>query len=175
MINTMKIFLCLIILQVSLSCTAQDNMVSDSNDYSSAIKTAINDFYKTSSLLKDDNVFSVSYKNVDTNIIQVNVIGNANKFYIENDKPLNKLPTKYIEYNGKMFYWSDNDQNKLDSSIINKLRQYGLIEYNTDIIEYNIDDNKKGVSYFFCTKDLTKYKKIKSNLSINKPPKINCK
>jgi hypothetical protein len=171
-----KIFLCLLTLQLSFSCTAQqDNTVLVSNDYDIAVKTAVNDFYKNSSLLKDDKIFSVSYKNIDTNIIQVNIIGNPNKFYIENDKPLNRLPTKYIEYSGKIFYWSDDGQDKLDSSIINKLQQYGLIEYNTDIIEYNIDDKKKGVSYFFCTKDLTKYKKIKSNLSINRPPKINCK
>lgn len=174
MINTMKIFLFFIILQVSFSCTAQ-NVASVSNDNNTAIKIAVDDFYKTSSLLKDDKVFSVSYKKIDSSIIQVNIIGNPNKFFIENDKPLNRLPTKYIEYSGKIFYWSDDGQNKLDSSIINKLQQYGLIEYNTDIIEYNIDDKKKGVSYFFCTKDLTKYKKIKSNLSINRPPKINCK
>ncbi|MPS66728.1 hypothetical protein [Chryseobacterium sp.] len=171
----MKMFLCLIILQLSLSCTAQHNTVSVSNDYNIVINIAINDFYKTSSLLKDDKIFSVSYKNVDNNIIQVNIIGNPNKFYIENGKPLNRLPTKYIEYNDKIFYWSDDGQDKLDSSIINKFQQYGLIERNADIIEYNIDDKKKGVSYFFCKENLTRYKKIKSNLSITKPPKINCK
>ncbi|AZB08597.1 hypothetical protein EG344_06950 [Chryseobacterium sp. G0162] len=171
----MKIFLCLIILQLSLSCTAQNNTVPVSDSYNTTVKKAIDDFYKTSSLLKYDKIFSVSYKNIDQNIIQVNIIGNPNKFYIENDKPLNRLPTKYVEYNGKIFYWSDNSQDKLDSSVINKLGQYGLIEYNTDVIEYNIDDKKKGVSYFFCMKDLTRYKKITSNISITQPPKINCK
>ena len=171
----MKIFLCLIILQLSLSCTAPHHAVSVSNDYNTAINIAINDFYKTSSLMKDDKIFSVSYKNINNSIIQVNIIGNANKFYIENNKPLNRLPTKYIEYNNKIFYWSDDSQDNLDSSIINKLQQYGLIEYNTDIIEYNTDDKKKGVSYLFCKENLTRYKKIRSNLSIIKPPEINCK
>lgn len=146
-----------------------------SNNYDIAVKTAITDFYKNSLLVKDDKVFSVSYKKLDTNIIQVNIFGNPNKFYIENDEPLNKLPTKYIEYGGNLFYWNDDNYYKSDTFIINKLQQYGLIEYNTDIIQYKIDDDKKGVSYFFCKENLTKYKKIKSSLSTTKLPKINCK
>lgn len=178
MINNMKIkiFLCSIILQLSLSCIAQNgNENSTSNINNDVVNKAINDFYNKSSLVKEDTVFSVSYKNLDADIIQVNIIGNPNKFYIENDKPLNRLPTKYIEYGGKIFYWNDGSQDKLDSSIINKLQHYGLIEYNTDIIEYNIDDKKKGSSYFFCRKDLSKYKKIQSSHSSNKIPKLNCK
>lgn len=170
-----KVYLCLIILLLSLSCIGQKKDMISSGDYTTAIKNAINDFYKNSSLIKQDAVFSVSYNNINPNIIEVSIIGNPNKFYIDGDKPLNRLPTNYVEYTNKMFYWHDDNQNNFNPETIKKLQQYKLVEYNADIIEYNIDDKKKGVSYFFCKKDLTKYKKIKSSISTNEVPKLSCK
>lgn len=175
MIN-MKIVLSLKILFVSFSCAAQQRNFGPKGDCTTAINNAVNDFYKTSSLFKKDISFSVSYRIVNSDIVEVDILGNSNKFYIDGDKPLNRLPTNFIEYNNKIFYWYDiNNKGNSNAKVINKLQQYKLIEYNTDIIEHNIDDKKKGVSYYFCIKDLSRYKKIKSSSSKNKIPKLSCK
>ncbi|WP_123902715.1 hypothetical protein [Chryseobacterium elymi] len=169
-----KIYLYLLVLFLPLSCNGQTKGLISKGDYLVAIDNAVSDFSKTSSLLKKDTFFSVSYK-VKTNIIEVNIIGNSNKFYIDNDKPLNRLPTNYIESNGKIFYWFDDNQNNSNPNIINKLKEYKLIEYNAETIEYSRDDKKKGVSYYFCKNDLTNYKKVKSNISQDITLKVSCK
>ncbi|WP_265430067.1 hypothetical protein [Chryseobacterium sp. YIM B08800] len=171
----MKNHLSLIILLFSLFCTGQQNKSISKDIYTSAIKNAVDDFREKSSLLKNDNIFSVSYKILNSNFIQINIIGNSNKFYIDGDKPINRLPTNYLEFNNKIFYWYDDNEIKLNTSIISKLQEYGLIEYNADIIEYSRDDKKKSISYYFCTKDLTNYKKVKSNSLKIKIPKLSCK
>jgi len=173
--NSMKKnkYLFLIIILLSLSCTGQKKDFVSTGDYTVAISNAVKDFYKTSSLIKKDTVFSISHRILSSDIMEVSIIGNPNKFYIDGDKPLNRIPTNYIEYNGKIFYWYDDNQNNLKSDIINKLQQYRLIEYNADIIAYSRDDKKKGMNYYFCIKDLSKYKKTSSSKDII--PNISCK
>lgn len=178
MINTMKknkyLFL-IIIMLLSISCTGQNKDFVSKGDYTVAINNAVKDFYKTSSLIKKDTAFSVSHRILNPDIMEVSIIGNSNKFYIDGDKPLNRLPTNYIEDNGKIFYWYDESRNKSNSDIINKLQQYKLIKYNADVLAYSRDDKKKGISYYFCMKDLTNYKKVKSNSLKNQIPKLSCK
>jgi hypothetical protein len=175
-IKKMKTYLRIIIFLLSFSCAGQKKDFITKGDHTTAINNATNDFYKTSLLSKKDTSFSVSYKHIDADIIEVSIIGNSNKFYLDGEKPLNQLPTNYIEYNNKVFYWyDDNNKSNSNTEIINKLKQYKLIEYNADVLEYNIDDKKKGISYYFCIKDLTKYKKVKSNSSKNQTPKSPCK
>lgn len=173
-----KIYLYLVILSfLPLACIGQTKGLVSKGDYTDAINNAVTDFYKTSQLIKKDTFFSVSYKTLNADIIEVNIIGNPNKFYIDGDKPLNRLPTSYIENNGKIFYWYDNNQNSsnVNPNIIDKLAEYKLIEYNAETIEYSRDDNKKGISYYFCKNNLIKYKKVKSNTSQDTIPKISCK
>lgn len=171
-----KIYLYLVTLSfLPLACIGQSKGLISKGDYTKAINNAVIDFSKTSQLVKKDTFFSVSYKNLNTDIIEVSIIGNPNKFYIDGDKPLNRLPTNYIEDNGKIFYWYDDNQKKSDSDIVNKLQQYKLIEYNADVLAYSRDDKKKGMSYYFCIKDLTNYKKVKSNSLKNQIPQLPCK
>lgn len=177
MINIMKnkIYLYLVILSfLPIACIGQTKATLSKGNYTEAIYNAVNDFYKTSKLVKRDTIFSVSYKTVNNNIIEVNIIANSNKFYIDGDKPLNRLPTNYIENNGKIFYWYDQDQDNSNSNLINKLKEYKLVEYDSDIIEYSRDDKKEGMTYYFCAKNLTNYKKLKSNILKNKIPKLSC-
>lgn len=173
----MKNYISLIIFLFSIYCTGQEKVFISNDIYNTAIKKAIEDFYKRkSSLLKKDNSFSVSTKVLDTDIFEVNIIGNSNKFYIDDDKALNRLPTNYIEYDSKIFYWyNDENENTSNQEIVSKLQQYKLIEYNAEIIKYSRDDKKKSISYYFCTKDLTNYKKVKSNSLKIKIPKLSCK
>jgi len=168
-------YLFLIIILLSLSCTGQKKDFLFKGDYTVAINNAVKDFYKTSSLIKKDTVFSVSQRILSPDIMEVSIIGNPNKFYIDGDKPLNRIPTSYIEYNNKLFYWYDDNQSNSKSDIVNKLQQYRLIEYNADIIAYSRDDKKKGMNYYFCIKDLSKYKKIKTSSSKYIIPNMSCK
>lgn len=169
----MKTYLNLIVLVFSLFYKGQQNKSIPKDINTEAIKSAVNDFYRKSSLLKNDNIFSVSSKTLNADIIEINIIGNSNKFYINDDKPLNRIPTNYIEHDNKIFYWYDDNEEKLNPSIINKLQEYGLIEYNADIIEFGRDDKKKGISYYFCMKNLKKCKKVKFT-HLKKTPKLFC-
>ena len=63
--------------------------------------------------------------------------------------------------------------------LINKLNQYNLIDSipSFAFAELINDDAKKGVDYFFCKKNLKKYKKVKTTKVLGRyaPPKMNCK
>lgn len=157
----------------SYSCLAQKNGFSSTGDYKTAINNAIIDFMKMSSLQKKDNVFNISFKELNSGIIAVGIIGSHNKFYIDGNKPLTRMPTNYIEVNNKLFYWYD--ANEKDNNIIDKLKEYNLIEYDSEIFEYVVDDKKEGVNYYFCKNNLKNYKKQKTNLPLKNETKFSCK
>lgn len=164
-----------IIILFFISCTAQNKEVAFKESYKEAINNAVIDFLKISSLVKKDTIFYVSYKELTPQVIGVSIIGTKDKFYIDGDKPVNRLPTNYIEYKNKLFYWYNNNTEFNKESIINKLKEYKVIEYDAEIFERSIDDNKQGVNYYFCRNDLSVYKKEKTNLPIsNIPPKLSC-
>lgn len=180
MINIMrikkKLYLVVVLLLLPLSCIAQKKaVVNNKSDYLTAINNAIIDFCKTSSLIKDNNTFYVTYKDLNDKIIRVSIIGNVNKFYIAANTPVNRLPHNYSECTKKLFYWYDDNISHNSEDVIRKLKEYRLIEYNPDIIEASIDDKKKGISYYFCKNNLTTYKKVKSNFSQNSVPELSCK
>ncbi|GHV37011.1 hypothetical protein FACS1894178_8670 [Bacteroidia bacterium] len=92
------------------------------------------------------------------------------------------FPTDYISIDNTLFYWKDPLHN-ITSDIIKKLNEYNLIdslfmqhENFKGLIDLAIDEKAKGVSYFFCKNDLSKYKRVVTNRASGyyKPPKLNC-
>jgi hypothetical protein len=146
-----------------------------------AIQNAILDFiYTEKKILKYDKVFSISTKE-DKDNISVSILGISTpiSLIIEEDGSYNYclFPTMLIETNGKLFLGYDETKNVTDT-IINTLYRYNLIDtmsvYTVTMI---IDDTKKGVDYYFCKNNLSKYKKVITNKAMGyyKPPKLKCK
>lgn len=90
------------------------------------------------------------------------------------------LPTRYIEKDGKLFYWWDDDY-PLTEEMLTILWKYNLICDDTvgliGIPDFSTDDSQKAAHYYFCKNDLSKYKRIITNIATGyyKPPKLKCK
>lgn len=193
----MKIkYLSLLTLLVLLgSCGAFKKELAQTGGQNEAIQNAILDFSNTSGLYKKDTVFSVSFQNPlyrmvleeteDGNgrwvegqpydgIVAVSIGADYNKMLLTDSTKVGnkdvKLPTRYIEKDGKLFYWWDDDY-PLTQKTLDILDKYDLL-LNDDmdgVVEfYNFttNDDRKGVHYYFCKNDLTKYKKETTNKGI---------
>ena len=91
-----------------------------------------------------------------------------------------KLPSRYVEKDGKLFYWWDNDY-PLTEAMLAILWKYNLLCDDTEgligIPDFTIDERQKGAHYYFCKNNLSKYKRILTNIGEGyyKPPELNCK
>jgi len=173
--NNYKILILVIILTTITSCGLKREKKTNyqSNNQSDIINIAISDFCKgKSKLLQIDNSFHVQYKDFNENLCRVTIIGNENKFIVENKDSLENLPNKFIECEKKLFFWKDKSSNKNDS-IYAKFLKFNLIETNNEILEEFVDDKKKAAIYFFCKNNINKYKKVTSN-TFNNIPRLKC-
>src|SRR5690554_3906913 len=169
-----------------------------------AIQNAIKDFSNSKSrLYKKNSVFFISY--YDTlNRMKLEKIDDSNAKWIEGEpykeivavslgiNPSNllltekikigskgKLPSRYFEKDGKLFFWWDDDfpltQETLDIYV-----KYNILQDDEDglikLPGYTIDDTQKGVDYYFCKNNLTNYKKIITNKGIGyyDAPMLDC-
>lgn len=180
------------------SCTSIKSSIiatTDNTKYA-AINNAILDFTNNCRLYKKDSVFIVSYydtvyqnirvkidhQNSKTvrgdaysNIVAVNIMGASDMKILFLPEFKDNLPNQYIEKDGKLFYWYDN-RYELSEDMLAKLHKYGLIT-NDKIAFFDNpnDDSKKGVSYYFCRNDLSKYKKvIRGGFKRYTLPKVRC-
>ncbi len=160
------------------SCATWKNELRTASNSENIIYNSIIDFHNTSSLAKKSNSFALIIKDYNNDIIRVGIYEASQKFYRTHEKLLTTLPTRYIEYDNKIFYWWDDSLSATDE-IINKLKKYNLI-YNVnsfaDIVVV-IEDDKKGKVYYFCKNNIEKYKKIKAGRFVKKtiPLKLKCK
>ncbi|MBA3985242.1 MAG: hypothetical protein H0X63_01370 [Flavobacteriales bacterium] len=164
-------------------------------DQQEAIQNAILDFSNTSGLYKKDSVFSVSYhdpfykmtleKNDNGDerwieselyegIVAVSISADYNKMLQTDNIKVNninaKFPTRYIERDGKLFYWRDGDY-PLTQEVLNVFKRYNLLlEDDLDGVmefyDFTTNDAQKGIDYFFCKNNLVKYKKTTTNKGI---------
>ena len=98
------------------------------------------------------------------------------------------FPTKYKEINGKLFLWHDSLV-PLSKKVIEIIHSYGVLD-STDVKMdlgmlpddfedtrmVRMDDGLKGVDYYFCKDDISKYKKVKTSIATGyyTPPKLDC-
>lgn len=160
------------------SCTLWKKELTKTGNYETAIKNAIIDFNK-SSLSTRNKTFLVGYKEYNSGIIGVSILGDDNKIYVINGSTMGRMKDQYIEYNSKLFYWYDKQKGK-NSNIEKKLSEYGVIEKVdslTDDMDYIRDDGKKGVNYYFCKNNLSVYKKEITSIAMPKEKEnnLNCK
>jgi hypothetical protein len=91
-----------------------------------------------------------------------------------------KLPSRYIVKDDKLFFWWDDDY-PLTEEMLDILWKYNLLCDDTDdkigLPDFSTDDSLKGADYYFCKSDLSKYKRVITNIGLGyyQPPKLNCK
>jgi hypothetical protein len=192
-------------LAVIFSCSSLKKSITTTNEnlQETAIHNAILDFSTNCSLFKKDSVFTVNfsdsvfskgifvqvdertYKDGRTHewkrgslyngIVAVGIITSDYQYYYSEETKA-KLPSRYIIKNGKLFYWWD-DNYSVTEEIITVLWKYNLLQTDLIIPEFSIDDSQKGADYYFCKSDLSKYKRVITNIGLGyyEPPKLNCK
>lgn len=179
-------------------------IVADENLQERAIHNAIIDFSTNCKLFKKDSVFDVSYEDsvfkegvwvrVDEKsykdgrthirkrgsfydgIVAVQISASADYKYYYSEETKTKLPSRHLIINGKLFYWWD-DNYPITEEMIAVLWKYNLLQTNFIIPEFSIDESQKGADYYFCKSDLSKYKRVITNIGLGfyKPPKLKCK
>lgn len=178
------------------------NLIKKGNQ-DEAIHNAILDFSNSSRLYKRDSVFLVSAYDkvckmilvklndgnstwnkgeIDEGKIAVSIIASYNKFLLTEDIGIGSkgiLPSRYIEQDGKLFYWWDDDY-PLTEEALTVFNKYSLLQNDEDgwikFPEITVSEAKKGVDYYFCKNNLSKYKRVITNIGIGyyDPPKLNC-
>jgi len=84
----------------------------------------------------------------------------------------------YLEKEGKLFFWWDSSY-PLTEKTLATYKKYDLLQDDDGLIQtpdFITDDALKGAYYFFCTNDLSSYKKVITNTGFGyfDPPKLNC-
>ncbi len=156
--------------------------VVQNDNVDNIIEVAIRDFVKSSPLSKRDSVFSVGVKEFDDEIVGVSIYGSTIKPNIMrngNEIDVSRLPTKYVEMNGKLFYWDDKETH-VTPEMISVLKKYNFIDtsiLNVYIPPYHIDDAKKAEDYYFCKRNIKKFKKVRTNMAMGHYPipRLNCR
>jgi hypothetical protein len=150
-----------------------------------AAQNAIIDFLNSGSkLLKQDTVFSISFKKIGDTVIGVSIFGNTNKLVPTSKNKIGTsergFPTRYFEHEGKLFYWYDPDHSITTDliAVLSKYKHVDSLNVNgfVGIPLYRIRESKKATDYYFCKCDLRKYKKVRTSIAMGyyKPPELDC-
>ena len=199
----MKSSVILLLLWLLLTdCYSQEKYIPQSTNFAEfAIYEAITDFADNCRLFKQDSIFNVHIEDtlrhvtlqrdqgtlkwvcdsVYTNILVVEILGEKDKIgYYPNAVvgSKGKLPSRYVIVKGKLFYWWDRDY-PLTEEMLSVLKKYNVLTdmiYDGMLPEYSINDAQKGASYYFCRNDLSKYKRVVTNIATEyyRPPKLKC-
>ena len=183
-------------------CYSQEKYIPQSTNFAEfAIYEAITDFADNCRLFKQDSIFYITtldtlkhytlQRNQGTlewicdsiyaNLFVINIIPSINKLFYLPDAVVGskgKLPSRYVIVKGKLFYWRDRDY-PLTEEMLSVLKKYNVLTdmiYDGMLPEYSINDAQKGASYYFCRNDLSKYKRVVTNIATEyySPPKLKC-
>ena len=177
----------------------------DRNSYKEKrIHAAINHFSLSYPLYDNNTVFAVSYadtvfsrtyktENYKTKwkngkpyegIVAVSIFRKLGSLYVTSDdikSRNNKIPSRYLEKNGKLFYWYDSSISATEESLA-LFKEFGLVkepQKSEDFEEVRtiIFDDEKGVVYFFCRENPLIFETIRTNrpLGTYAPPTLECK
>ena len=151
---------------------------------SDPIQIAVMDFSKKSNLYKKSQVFYVSKRNAvnNENVLIISITKNFTKllstaYTTEGSK--GKMASKFVEKNGKLFYWWDNDF-PLSEEALNVFRKYNLLQDDEkgtiQFPENVLDETQKSAIYYFCRNNFRIYKKIETNRGqfYDRAPEISC-
>jgi hypothetical protein len=174
----------IVVLILSDGCVSVKKGLVQKGGIDNAIQNAILDFSNTAKLYKKNNVFSVSVLEVANEDLMVVRIGkNSMKLLLTAKAKVgsldSKLPTRFIEKEGKLFFWWDNEY-PLTKEALDVYEKYNLLQDDEGgvitVPEFTVNDAQKAAHYYFCKDDLTKYKKVITNKGVGyyEPPKLNC-
>jgi hypothetical protein len=176
--NFKKSFLSLLVF-ISLGCININGQSSKECNVDKAVQIAILDFQKTN-IYKKGKVFNIDIKQIDSNIIYVSFLETEeNKYLYSITKPIeeNILPSRYIEKDNKLFIWWDDDK-KINQEMFDVLKKYNMLKDDEGgwitMLDYAMDDKKKGVNYFICKNNLEVFKRIITNKGNIETPKLKC-
>lgn len=166
-----------------ISCNPWKKTQISKGNQNDAIKNAVIDFLHSKRFMKGDSVFSIRTQNITDDIFGVSIFGVTNNISVITENEINysykAFPTKYLEQNGKLFYWIDSTE-IVPIELINKLSNMNRID--TAIIRKFLpvrvtDDSKKALDYYFCKSNLKNYKRIYTKIAMGwyDFPKLNCK
>jgi len=196
------IFLSALMLLIGCSSMKKTGTPIGANLQEVAINIAIQDFSTKCNLFKKDSVFGVSFEDSvfsEPTLIQVDrekykdrrthqwerghfldgivsvEIGSSYYQYYYSEETKSKLPTKYVIKDGKLFYWWDENYT-VTEGMIAILWRYNVLQKDCIIPDFSSDDSQKGADYYFCKNDLSKYKRVVTNIGLGyyKPPKLKC-
>jgi hypothetical protein len=186
-----------------VGCKSPKEMQKPNGVPTDPIGLAISDFMKTRAFKKKDSVYSVAFRDtlfrmvltkldngnaewipgkLYDGIIAVRISASNYQFLLADEAKVGskgKLPSKFIVKNGKLFYWWDNNY-PLTQEMLDILKKYDLFQDNQGgLITIPInrtDDSQKGSHYYFCREDLSKFKRIVTNIGMGyyDPPNLNC-
>ncbi|OMP29724.1 hypothetical protein [Mangrovimonas sp. DI 80] len=200
MLNFKSLYFIILISNLILSCSSFRNNLIASGNQNQAIKNAIIDFSHTSKLYKEHKVFEVEY--IDTlyrkvlekidernscwvngepyqGIIAINISAMTNEFtYLLSDSlgfKKDNLPSRYIEQDGKFFFWKDN-QFKVNEKTVEVLKKYNVVREDYLNPTFVVHESQKAVDYYICRSDFTKYEKVTTSKAIGyyDAPEIDC-
>jgi hypothetical protein len=175
------ILLYLILLAIGGCATFRDELFQ-TGDRNEVILNAILDYSKTTSLYKRDSVFSVKTGEIDNDILIVRIGKNNMKLLLTDSIVVGakgKFPSRYIEKDGKLFFWWD-DNVPLTEDMLAVLYRYSQIQDDDDGLiqfpDFVINESLKAAHYYFCKNDLTVYKKVITNKGVGyySPPNLKC-
>ena len=149
------------------------------------IQNAILDFSSTTKLYKKGTVFSVSVHEIgDKDPLVVRIGENGMNLLLTKEAKIgskeSKLPTRFIEKEGKLFFWWD-DSYPLTKEALAIYERYELLQDDEGGIitvpDFTTDDAQKAAHYYFCEKDIAQYKRVITNIGVGyyDPPNLNCK
>src|SRR5258706_9418667 len=161
------------------------NLLVSEGNQEAAIQNAVYDFLNSVKKEKKDSVFYAYAKNINNDILGVNIYGTKDKVLISTEDSVTfsyrGLPTGYLEKNGKLFYWHETGKiATVTEELIVTLKRYNLLDtavINVYIPARTISHGKKGVDYYFCKRNLLRYKRVRTVMAMGYylPPKLNCK
>jgi len=199
-LSILKVSHILLFMSLIISCKTFKGELLDRNDVNDAILIAINDFTHSNRLYKKNRVFKINH--LDT-IHKMKLDGQSwipgevyegikavsifprpieNKLLITSQAIVGsygKLPSKFIEIDDKLFFWWD-DNSPLTKEALDIFSKYNLLQDDEggviQLPDFIIDESQKGVDYYFCRNNLSKYKKVITNIAIGfyDIPKLNC-
>ncbi len=154
-----------------------------SGDSNAAFHNAILDFAATSRLYNEDTVFLVSIEQSGSSSLRVSILGEPPKLLVTAKVTVGSrthMPSRYTEQEGKLFFWRDADY-PLTAEALAVYQKYGLLQDDRGglltVPDLWIDDAKKGVHYYFCPDDLSRYRKVTTRIAMGwyTPPKLRCR
>jgi hypothetical protein len=200
-----KILLLIILLLCGCASLKKEMTQTGESMQAVAIHNAILDFSNSCKLYKNDSVFSVNFNDsvfneavlirdnegamhwkrgsLYSSLVSVEISASPEyKFLITSNTKVGykgHLPSRHIIKDGKLFYWFD-DSYPLTQEMLDLLWKYNLLQDDDGGLiispDNPINDRQKCAHYYFCKSDLSKYKRVITNIGLGyyKPPKLKC-